>query len=412
MDYIKLPKKYTTTKIKSISFDYNVPTYDIEVENSHYYNLSNGIISHNTISLMFRTMPMSYGIEPAFGIYYWKRTRISGEYKYYFVVPNVIREIFTNAGYKIPMKSDTIIDTWDGKHGKPIVDFINEHKDKLDIKFKNSTEVAVNDKLDLMTKIMNWIDSSISVTYILQEESKIKDVYDLILNAYKNNLKSLTVYRDRKMYGIISFTPFKEQAFNLKQDGIEIHSQNFNDKELKELNFSRNYISYSDAPKRPKILDADIYSVTVKGEKFVVAIGLLNGAPYEIFCGKMNGLQFKFNHKNGSIEKIKRGVYRLSIGDDIVVEDFARQFTPEEQILFRLVSTNMRHGVPTKFTIEQLSKAVDDITSLSSAAIRVLKKYIKTGESVTGLSCNVCGSQLVYDEDCIKCIKCGWSKCS
>ena len=109
--------------------------------------------------------------EPAFYMYFWKRTRISGKYEYYFCVPSVVREYFAKHGKEIPMKGDSIKDTWDGKYGLPIAEFIENSAKELDIKFKKSTEVNPLDKLDLMAKVMKWVDSSISVTYMLPEGS-------------------------------------------------------------------------------------------------------------------------------------------------------------------------------------------------------------------------------------------------
>ena len=217
------------------------------------------------------------------------------------------------------------------------------------------------------------------------------------------------------MYGIVSFIPFKELAIKLKSESVEMSSQNFDSTELKELHMSNDSIKLTSAPKRGDILDADIYSITANGQKFVVTVGLLNGAPYEMFAGHMNGLNFKFKERKGTIEKVKRGVYKLNVGDDIEIEDFAQQFTSVEKTIFRLVSTNLRHGVPIKFIVEQLQKSTDDLTSLTSAAARVLKKYIKSGEKATGLSCPQCGetNTLEYDDGgCQKCVNCGWSKCS
>lgn len=366
-----------------------------------------------TLSLMFRTMPMSYGIEPAFGLYYWKRTRISGKYEYYFIVPNIVRKQFENAGINLGMSSDTIKDTWDGKYGSVIAKIIDDNKDKLNLKFKNATEVNPMNKLDLMSRAMKSVDSSISVTYMLPENTTPKDVYKFILAAYNKGVKSIAAFPDKKMYGIISYIPFKSLATKLMSEGVTIHSQNFSADELKELNMSEDYIQVSTAPKRPKTLPSDVYAITVKGEKFVVAVGLLNGAPYEIFCGRMNGLNFKFNYKQGLIEKVKKGQYKLEIGDDISIEDFSGYFKPVEAELFRMVSTSMRHGVPIKFIVEQLSKSSDDISSLTAAASRVLKKYIKSGEIATGITCPVCHSPVIYDETgCTKCTKCEWSKCA
>lgn len=365
-----------------------------------------------SLTLMLSKMALSYGIEPAFGMYYWKRTRISGKYEYYFVVPHIVRDVFEKAGYKIPIESDTIKDTWDGKYGKPIANFIDQNKDKINIKFKTSLEITPNEKLEFIKNVMQWVDSSISVTFMLPENIVAKDIYNFILKAYEYKLKSVAAFPDRKMYGIVSFIPFKDLAINLKTEGVELHPQNFSEDELKELNISNEYIRFSSAPKRPEILPADIYNITVKGERFVVAVGLLNDAPYEIFCGKMNGLNFKFNHKTGIIQKVKKGQYKLEIGNDLTIDDFSGYFKPVESELFRMVSTALRHGVPIKFIVEQLSKSTDDLSSLTSAAARVLKKYIKSGEIVTGIKCPVCYSNVIYDETgCTKCTKCDWSKC-
>lgn len=367
-----------------------------------------------SLSLMFRRSIMSYGVEPSFGIYFWKRTRISGKYEYYFCVPRVVREKFESSGFKIPMDSDTIKDDWEGSKGKKIVEYINTYIDKIGIKFKSSTDVLATDKIDLMSKLMEYCDSSISVTYMLPENTEWKDVYDFILLARKKGIKSISAFPDRKMYGIVTCIPFKQLAFNLKDQDVNIHPQNFTDDELKELNLSKNTIVPSaNSAKREKVLDCDIYCVSVKGEKYIFAIGLQNNVPYEMFGGLMNKqLSFNFNHRKGKIIKIKRGHYKLEIEDTIILENFSDHFTPVEQILFRLISTNLRHNVPLKFVVEQLQKATDDISSLTSASIRVLKKYIKDGEEAGGSSCPNCSNdKLIFMEGCITCPVCDWSKC-
>ena len=143
----------------------------------------------------------------------------------------------------------------------------------------------------------------------------------------------------------------------------------------------------------------------------MIAVGLQNNQPYEIFGGHLNGLGFKWNFKKGKITKMKRGHYSLEF-DDISIEDFSKQFTPTEQAIFRLTSTSLRHGVPIHFVVDQLQKSQEDITSMGSAAARVLKKYIKDGQIVQGHSCPNCGNGLIYLEGCVSCSTCGHSKCS
>lgn len=178
------------------------------------------------------------------------------------------------------------------------------------------------------------------------------------------------------------------------------------------MNISPDSISHvNEAPKRLDSLDADIYVVSVKGEKFVMVVGTQNGQPYEIFGGHVNGFGFKFQQKKGKITKVKKGQYALEI-DDLVIEDFSKQFTPTEQILFRMASMSMRHGVPIPFVVEQLQKATSDITSMAAAAARVLKKYITNGHQVTGKKCPTCGKELIYIDGCVSCAGCGWSQCN
>lgn len=367
-----------------------------------------------TLSLMFREMVESYGIEKGFGTYFWKRTRISGKYEYYFCVPAVIREMFYNAGYPLPMDSDTLKDDWKGTEGKKIVEFMIQHAEDVGISLTTASSVNVYEKLDLMARVQKWVDSSISVTYTLPEGSDWKDTYNLILEGWKKGVKSLSAYPEKKMYGIVSSISFKDLAFKLKSEGVFIHPQNFDEVELEELNISSDNIEYKAAPKRPKILEADIYIRQAKGQKFIIAIGLLNGAPFEIFCGHLNGLDFKFEKRKGKIIRIGKGKYDLEIENMIYVENFSKHFTPVENALFRSVSGNLRHGMHPSFIIDFLDKESGDITSLLSVAARVLKIYLAKGEIAKGIKCPGCHNinTLTYDEGCLKCSVCNYSKCS
>lgn len=366
-----------------------------------------------SLSLLFRRSVMSYGIEPAFGLYFWKRTRISGEYKYYFCVPAIVRDVFRDAGFEIPINSDTISDTWDGEHGRPVAEFIDKHLPDIGLEFKNATDIDPMDKLDMMARAMKWIDSSISVTYLLPEGSDWKQVYKFIMEGNKRGVKSIAAFPDKKMYGIVSFIPFKEAAVRLIELGATVHHQNFSAEELNELNLTKDEIvtKTTEAPKRPAELPAEIYSITVKGEKFVVAVGLMNGVPYEVFGGHMNGFNIKKKHMEGKITKVSRGKYALEFGD-IIIEDFSQQFTPVEAMTFRYISLMLRHGIPVQHVIEQSKKADEDMMSMNAALCRVLKKYIADGQKVSGKGCPSCSGDLIYHDGCVSCGSCDYTACN
>jgi ribonucleotide reductase alpha subunit len=138
---------------------------------------------------------------------------MGGKYEYYFCVPKAVRELFDAAGITIPAQSDTIRDEWDGRHGKKIAEFIDDNLEKAGIKFKNSTEIDPQDKLEFMSQVMKWVDSSISTTYLLPEGSDWKSVYKFIVDAHNKEVKSIAAFPDKKMYGIVSNIPFRSLAF-------------------------------------------------------------------------------------------------------------------------------------------------------------------------------------------------------
>lgn len=383
---------------------------------THLRNVTcSSIAPTGSLTLMFRYLLMSYGIEPAFDLYFWKRTRISGRYEYYFCVPNAVRRVFAKHGINLPISSDTVKDTWDGKIGRAVAKIIDENKVKLNLNFQKSTEVTCMDKLDLMAKAMKWIDSSISVTYLLPENANWKDVYDFILEANKREVKSIAAFPDKKMYGIVSFVPFKDLAFKLTAEGVDIHAQNFTDEELKELNISRENINVqNNAPKRLKSLNCDLHYITHNNENYLVVIGIQNGVPYEVFGGhiRSNSKLLQDKPKQGTIIRNGQANYSLELPNQRI-DHFGSTFTPFEQTIFRLASTMMRHGVPIQYIVEQLSKAAQDIHSIENIIARVLKKYIKDGQKISGKECPSCKStDLVYQEGCVTCSKCNWSKCS
>jgi len=146
----------------------------------------------------------------------------------------------------------------------------------------------------------------------------------------------------------------------------------------------------------------------VKGQKFAIVVGIQNGQPYEIFGGHLNGFGFKFQQKKGKIIKVKRAI--CSGICEITIEDFSKQFTPTEQILFRMASMLCVMAFP--FSLSSNSYRKHRLTLLRWVLLPPLsKEYIKDGTAI-GQKCPSCGKELVYLEGCCSCPACGWSRCS
>lgn len=182
-------------------------------------------------------------------------------------------------------------------------------------------------------------------------------------------------------------------------------------------------IQTSEAPKRPINLSCDIKKVKINGEAWTIFVGLLNAKPYEIFGGLSKYLDISNKHKTGKI--IKNGkiegltAYNLSIGeedDEMLVKDIANVFeNPNFGAFTRTISLALRHGTPVQYVVEQLLKDKhSDITSFSKVMSRVLKQYIKDGsKSSFEKKCPECGKEdsFIYQEGCLRCISCSYSKC-
>jgi ribonucleoside-diphosphate reductase alpha chain len=239
-------------------------------------------------------------------------------------------------------------------------------------------------RVEMQAILQKYTTSAISTTLNLPEDVTEETVYNIYIKSWELGLKGQTIYRDNCRSGVL--------VKNDKKEEISLHTDQ--------------------APKRPKELEADIHIATAKGEKYVVAVGMLDDQPYEVFGGKANGFGIKQTCK-GKLIKHKKGQYGIEIDNKLEIDDFSKHFTPQEQTIFRMASTMMRHGIPIEFVVEQMQKSTDDMFSLPSAVARVLKKYIKDGQKVTGQTCPECGSEnLVYQGGCVTCLDCGWSKCS
>lgn len=305
-----------------------------------------------------------------------------------------------------------------------------------------SSDVDWIASVDLLAAAQKWTEHSISKTINLPKEATVELVSEVYTRAWKLGIKGVTVYRDGCRDGVL-VSAEKDDFSGLtdKQlfDAIEVGKKNIDalpDESKKrlvrmELELKKRaglldeVIKERHAPKRPKVLECDIQRATVnKTEKYVVLVGLLNGRPYEVFCGLSDKLEVPKRFEKGKLlknGKNKDGLstYNLTIdlGDDepLVVKDVATMFDNATYSSFtRMVSLSLRHGTPVQFVCEQMSKSLDeDMQSFAKVLSRVLKKYIPDGTAPASEKvCLSCGSSSVaYQQGCVTCLSCGLSKC-
>lgn len=245
-----------------------------------------------------------------------------------------------------------------------------------------ANDISWTQRVKLQAAAQKHVCHSISSTINLPNNVTEDEVAEIYLRAWEDDVKGITIYRDGCRTGIL--TAIKSEA-----------------------------LAKHDAPKRPQSLDCDIHYTRVGNNSYAVIVGTLESDPYEIFVVNSNKLiNEKDKPKSGKIKRHKRGVYEL-LGEDgaTLDENIAETVSDNEEAIARLISSNLRHGCDIKFLTHQLEKTHGDLFSFSKAIARVLKKYIKDGESVTGEECKECGGKLIRQSGCIQCSNCGWSKC-
>lgn len=238
-------------------------------------------------------------------------------------------------------------------------------------------EIDWRQRVKLQGVVQKYITHSISSTVNLAKETTEEEIADIYIEAWKQGLKGITIYRDGCREGVLTQVE-KSKTIEGRQ-----------------------------APKRPKELEADAYLIKAKGEQFIILVGMLESKPYEVFAFRpRNPISFK-PHK-GVITKVSKMHYSFT-SDVFHIDNLELANENVEENAATLYSSMLlRHGVDIKYIIKTAKKVNDNITSFSSAMCRVLAKYVPI---TTEGKCPECGADLVHEGGCIHCSQCLYSKC-
>ena len=373
--------QYNELDVISVEDSVNL-TMDIEVEDTHYYTLSNGIISHNTVAMVARA---SSGIEPVFMPFYMRRRKCNSEVdrvdfvdkmgiKFQeFIVVHPGLEEWAKITYPGENIKDWKLDKW------------QEVFEKSPWFGSTSPEINWEKRVELQGVVQKYITHAISSTVNLPNDVTEDEVSKIYMTAWKTGNKGQTIYRDGS------------------RDGILVAAE--------EKRKDEKFRSYVEAPKRPKVLPADFYTTKVKGELFYVMVGLYLDKPYEIFVFKpdLGENEKPPKQHRGEITKIKRGVYTFK-SDLLTIENISKDLSPIEYTVVLFSSMLLRTGANIKYVIKTAQKAKDGINGFTSALVRILSKY-SPEELLKGEVCPECGGTLIREGGCIRCRDCDYSKC-
>ena len=296
-------------------------------------------------------LQVSTGVEPNFALHYTRKTQsLNGKDTYYEVNAKIVEDFFA-----VPAKGLATLPDY----------------------FVESKDIAPIDRIKMQAVLQKYTDASISSTINLPNEATVDDVYNIYVEAWKHGLKGVTIYRAGcNREGILT---------TKKPDSIPV----------------------TGAPKRPTVLPCDIHKIKVKGENFIVCIGLYEDKPYEVFVFRLKH-NIELTDTKGDITKVKKGIYNLNSKELVIANLLNTDISVEEKAATLYSSMLLRHGVNIKYIIKTAKKVNDNITSFSSAMCRVLAKYLP--KEVEG-TCPNCGGKIINEGGCRHCESCEWSQC-
>ena len=269
--------------------------------------------------------------------------------------------------------------------------------------YSGSTAPEINwlKRVEMQAVVQKYVTHSISSTINLPNDVSLDEVSNIYLESWKQGTKGITVYRDGSRSGVLV------SADEKKNDVLE-------NTEFKETK----------APSRPERLDAKVVRFKNNKEKWIAVVGLLNGRPYEIFTGKTEdvfnmpstveyGWVIKNRREDGSSQYDFQ--YEDKDGYKVTMGGLSRSFDKEFWNYAKLISGILRHGMPLHYVVDLIEKMNlydENINTWKSGVVRALKTFIADGTKVSDHTCRECGDEgLVYEEGCLKCVSCGYSKC-
>jgi len=253
-------------------------------------------------------------------------------------------------------------------------------------------------KVKMQGAIQKWVDHSISVTVNLPNDVSEELVADVYRTAWECGCKGVTVYRDGCRDGVLI-----DKGSKAKRKCEEHPGQ---------------------VPKRPKSIPADIVRFKNGSEDWIAFVGLQDGRPYEVFTGKIEEDAMYIPRKiaKGFIIKVREDdgtkrydfQYKDRYGYTNTIGGISRLFNEEFWNYAKLISGVLRYGMPIEKTvslIESLHLDSESINTWKTGVCRALKQYIADGTKSKG-KCPSCGQEnMAYQNGCLTCMSCGYSKC-
>lgn len=326
-----------------------------------------------TISTM---LGVSGGIEPIFANSYTRKTEsLHGHDEYYKVYTLIVKEYMDEHG----IKDEAELPNW----------------------FCTSSTISPLNRVLMQGVWQKHIDASISSTVNLPEEATIKDVEEIYLNAWKEGLKGITVFRNGcKRLGILTTNNSQEKE---EEKGLS----------------------------RGEIISCSDNLIGMK-RRLTTGCGSLHcTAWFDPHTGDLMEIYLN-KGSTGGCANFMVGLSRmisLACRGGIKIEDIADQLQSTGACPSYASRTATKHDTSKgaccpmavgnalmemwKEMKERIEKG-NSIIALANSDSQIPSSESRTSfnpEIDNGAKCPECGSELIQEGGCVVCKSCGWSRC-
>lgn len=243
--------------------------------------------------------------------------------------------------------------------------------------FTTSDKIDWNNRIKLQSTIQKYITESISSTINLPNDATKEEISNIYMEAWKYKLKGITIYRDGCREGVLNESKKQHKILDI----AKFPSEQAAKMKVIKSEGRKWYIHYSidEETKLPNSLFVN----TNSKETNILTDNIIE---------HLEELAEK-HIKNGHLAKLK--------------EKHNSQANVTK--IARTLSLLLRHRVPIIDIVKSIEKIEIPVYSFVYQIKKLLCEYIE-GE-YTGNKCTECDSMLVYQEGCVMCPSCGYSKC-
>lgn len=325
---------------------------DRKVRNSYVLTVA----PTGSVSMIAHTSP---GIEPEFSLLWYKRVLDGKQIPY-------VCEPFERVARAEGWWSEELLKQIQDNHGS--CRGLAQVPERWQHVFATAHDIAPDWHVRMQAVVQRHVDSAVSKTINLPTSASVEDMVRAYRMAWELGCKGVTVYRDGSR---------QDQVLNVGSISGNGASRNGSGPESAP-NATAGPIA---SGVRPVALSAVLMAKRVRVESpdggIYVHIGYAGGRPVEVFAT--------------TPEEAKH---------EEVYEAFARIF-----------SIALPWGVPLEKLLKQLEGANRKYGSVATIPAAILRAFRMVEPEGKSDACPKCAGAVVFQEGCLKCLSCGWSRC-